>query len=172
MLTYRSTSLKLTMIICLALSMLLTASALADVLNFKKLEPFVDVKIPGWTMVGKPGGTTVKQGPMSLSQAEAKYTAGNKTMKISVMDLSGQHFPMQMGQSMEMETNEQVVHTLDVQGFKGIGHYNKVDKEGDLIISVGKRFLVKVEGHKIDNLKVLQDATQNLDLKKLATLAK
>ena len=58
------------MIICLTLSVLflgLAALALADVINFKKLEPFVDVKIPGWTMGGKPGGTTVKQGPMSVS---------------------------------------------------------------------------------------------------------
>jgi hypothetical protein len=175
MLTYRLESLKFPLIICLTLSVLflgLAASALADVINFKKLEPFVDVKIPGWTMEGKPGGTTVKQGPMSVSQAEAEFKAGDKTLKISVTDLYGRHFPMQMGQFMEMESNEQVVRTLDVQGFKGLGQYNKNDKEGNLIISVADRFLVKVEGQKIDDLKVLQDVAQQLDLKKLATLAK
>ena len=175
MLMYRFKSSKFNVITCLALTALcfgLTASALADVINFKKLEPFVDVQIPGWTMSGKPGGTTVKQGAMSVSQAEAKFKAGDKTLKISVIDLAGQHFPLQMGQFMEMETDEQVVRTLDVQGFKAMEHYNKVDKEGDLIISVVKRFLVKIEGQKIDNLKVLQDAAQKLDLKKLATLAK
>jgi hypothetical protein len=175
MLTYRPNALKSPLIICLALSVFfwgLTTSARADVINFKKLEPFVDVKIPGWTMKGKPSGSTVQQGAMSVSQAKAKFKAGDKTLKISVTDLAGHPMPMQMGQFMQMETDEEVVRTLEVQGFKGIGHYNKTDKDGDLIISVAKRFLVKVEGRKIDNLKVLQDAAQQLDLKKLATLAK
>jgi hypothetical protein len=38
----------------------LVTPAGAEVVNFKELLPFVDIKIPGWTMEGKPSGTTLK----------------------------------------------------------------------------------------------------------------
>jgi hypothetical protein len=167
--------LRFNLIICLALSVLLfglTTSALAGVINFKKLLPFVDVKIPGWTMEGQPSGATITQGPMSVSEAKAEFKAGDKTLEVSVTDLFGKPVPMMMGQKMEMETNEEIVRTTAVQGFKAIQHYNKKDKDGSLIISVADRFLMKIEGKGIDNLKVLQDVAQRLDLKKLAALAK
>jgi hypothetical protein len=171
----RSQMLKFRLITWLALPVLcfaLTASALADVVHFKKLVPFVDIKIPGWTMVGKPSGTTLKQGPMSMSQAKAKFKAGDKTLEIVVMDFLGKPFPFLMGQHMEMESSEETMRTTEVEGFKAMEHYRTKDKEGDLNISVANRFWVKIGGKGIDNLKVLQDVAKQMNLKGLANLAK
>jgi uncharacterized protein YxjI len=167
--------LKFNLIIGIALSMLLsgvTTAALAEVVHFKKLLPFVDVKIPGWTMKGKPSGSTLKQGPMKMSQVRASFTADGKNLEIIVMDFLGKPFPFMMGQHMEMETSEEIVRTTEVQGFKGLEQYHLKDKEGELNIRVANRFWVKIDGKGIDNLKVLQDVAQKLELKKLAALAK
>jgi hypothetical protein len=175
MLDCRTKNLKFKLITCISLSVLffgVTLPALAEVVHFKKLVPFVDIKIPGWTMKGKPSGTTLKQGAMSMSQAKAKFKAGDKTLEIVVMDFLGKPIPFMMGQQMEMETNEETVRTTEFQGFKALEHYRTQDKRGDLNIVVANRFWVKIEGTGIDNLKVLQDVAQQMDLKKLATLAK
>jgi hypothetical protein len=150
----------------------LALSALAEVVHFKELVPFVDLKIPGWTMEGKPSGTTLKQGGMNMSQAKAEFKAGDKTLEIVIMDFHGQPFPFLMGQQMEMESSEETMRTTEVQGFKALEHYRTQDKEGELNISVANRFWVKIDSKGIDNLKVLQDVVQQMDLKKLATLAK
>jgi hypothetical protein len=171
--THRPNSIKFTLIACIALFVLLFAlnTSAAQVINFKKLVPFVDLKIPGWTMEGKPGGSTVGTGPGSASEAKAKFKSGDKTLEVSITDLHGRHFHSQMRQFMQM-FNEQAVRSFDVQGFKAFEHYNKIYKQGDLIIGVANRFLVRIKGQGIDNPKVLQEVAQQMDLKKLATLTK
>jgi hypothetical protein len=172
---YPSKTLKFNLTICLALSVLLfglTTSVLAAAVNFRELVPLVDIKIPGWTMEGKPDGTTVKQGNMSISQAKAEFKNGDQTLEIMVIDLVGRSLPFLIGQQMEMESSEETMRTIEVEGFTALEHYNTKDKQGDLNISVANRFWVKIEAKGIDHLKVLQDVAKQLDLKKLATLAK
>jgi hypothetical protein len=171
----RHNTVKFKLITCIVVPMLifgLALSALAEVVHFKELVPFVDIKISGWTMEGKPSGTTLKQGEMSMSQAKAEFKAGDKTLEIMVMDFLGKPFPFLTGQQMEMESSEEIMRTTEVQGFKAMEHYRTQDKEGELNISVANRFWVKIDGKGIDNLKMLQEVAQQMDLKKLATLAK
>jgi hypothetical protein len=59
-----------------------------------------------------------------------------------------------------------------VQGCKALETFRAKNKHGELNISVANRFWVKIDGEGIDNLQVLKDVAQQLDLKKLATLAK
>jgi hypothetical protein len=46
------------------------------VVNYQAFLPFVDSKIPGWTMEGKPSGTNLKQGKVILSEARVSFRAG------------------------------------------------------------------------------------------------
>ena len=45
-----------------------------------------------------------------------------------------------------------------------------VDKNGELSVVVGKRFLVQLEGHGVDDVKTLHTVLDQTDLKKLASL--
>ncbi|MGA9755388.1 MAG: hypothetical protein WBV23_09625 [Desulfobaccales bacterium] len=150
----------------------LALPASAEVVHFRELVPFVDIKIPGWAMEGKPCGTTVKQGPMVMSEARVSFKAGDKTLEVIIMDFLGKPFPFLTGQQMEMESSEEIVRTTEVQGFKALENYRTKDKQGELSISVANRFWVKIDGEGIDNLEVLKEAAKQMDLKKLATLAK
>jgi hypothetical protein len=150
----------------------LVVPAGAEVVNFKELLPFVDLKIPGWTMEGKPCGTTLKQGKVMVSEARVSFKAGDQTLEVIIMDFLGKSIPFLMGQQLHMESSEESARTTEVQGFKAFETFRQQEKQGELNISVADRFWVKIDGEGIDNLEVLAKVAQQMDLKKLATLAK
>jgi hypothetical protein len=149
------------------------AGAQANVVHFKELLPFVDLKIPGWQQDGKPGGTTLKQGKVSVSEARATYRNADQTLEIVVMDFQGKSLPfLAAGQPLEMESTEERVRTTTVQDFKALETFRKSDKQGELNISVADRFWVKIDGDGMDTPEVLKTVAQQMDLKKLAGLGK
>lgn len=150
----------------------LVLPAQADVVNFKELLPFVDIEIPGWAMVGKPCGNTQKQGKMMVSEARVSFRSGDRTLEVIIMDFQGKPIPFLKGQQLEMETSEEIVHVTEVQGFRALVSYRQQTKQGELNISVADRFWVKLDGEGIDDLEILRTAAQQLDLKRLAALAK
>ena len=172
---HRATAAKCWLATLLGLSWIifgLVGPAPAEVVNFKELLPFVDMKIPGWTMEGKPSGSTLKQGQVMLSETRVSFKAGDKTLEIIIMDFLGKTIPFLTGQQLQMESTEETVRTTEVQGFKAFETFHHQDKQGELNISVADRFWVKIDGEGIDNLEVLKNVAQQMDLKKLATLAR
>jgi len=150
----------------------LVVPAWAEVVNFNELLPFVDIKIPGWNMEGKASGTTLKQGAVMVSEARVSFKAGDQTLEVIIMDFLGKTIPFLTGQQLQMESTEETVRTIEVQGFKAFETFRHQDKQGELNISVADRFWVKIDGEGIDNLEVLQNVAQQMELKKLATLAR
>jgi hypothetical protein len=145
----------------------------AEPVHFKQLLPFVEIKLSGWEMSGKPSGTTVKHESISMSEAKASYHAGEKTLEVVVLDFVGQSMPwLGMLPQMEMETDGETMRSTTISGFKALETYKSRDKHGELNISVADRFWVKLEGEGIDNTEPLKAAAGQMDLKKLATLAK
>ena len=172
---HRATAAKRRLAMLLGLSWIifgLVGPAGAEVVDFKELLPFVDIKIPGWTMEGKPSGTTLKQGKVMVSEARVSFRAGDQTLEVIIMDFLGKTIPFLNGQHLQMESSEETVRTIEVQGFKAVETFRHQDRQGELNISVADRFWVKLDGDGIDNLEVLTNIVQRMDLKKLATLAK
>jgi len=172
---HRATAGKLRLATLVGLSWIifgLVVPAGAEVVNFQELLPFVDLKIPGWTMEGKPCGSTVKQGQMMMSEARVSFKAGDQTLEVVIMDFLGKPIPFLTGQQMQMESSEETVRTTEVQGFKAFETFRHQDRQGELNISVADRFWVKLDGEGLDNLEQLKTVAQQMDLKKLATLAK
>ena len=172
---HRATAAKCRLAILLGLSWIifsLVGAAWAEVVNFKELLPFVDLKIPGWTMEGKPSGTTLKQGNVMVSEARVSFRAGDQTLEVIIMDFLGKTIPFLTGQHLEMESSEETVRTIEVQGFKAFETFRHQERQGELNISVADRFWVKIDGDGIDNLEVLKNVVQQMDLKKLAALGK
>jgi hypothetical protein len=144
----------------------------AEVVNFKELLPFVDLNIPGWTMEGKPCGATLQQGKVMVSEARVSFRAGDQTLEVIIMDFQGKTIPFLTGQQLQIESAEETVRFTEVLGFKASETFRHQDKQGELNISVADRFWVKIDGEGIENLEVLKKVAQQMDLKKLATLAK
>lgn len=150
-----------------------TAAVSGELVNFRQLMPFVDLKLKGWEMSEKPSGTTMKHQHIQMSEAKATYKAGDKTLNIAILDFFGQTIPwLATMPQMDMESSEEILRTTKVGDFKALENYKFKDKQGELNISVGDRFWVKLEGSGIDNTEPLKAAAQQMDLQKLATLGK
>ena len=117
---------------------------------------FQKITIPGWTMEGKPSGSTLKQGQVMLSETRVSFKAGDQTLEIIIMDFLGKTIPFLTGQQLQMESTEETIRTTEVQGFKGLETFRHQDKQGELNISVADRFWVKIDGEGIDNPEVLK----------------
>lgn len=158
----------------LILATLITSTAVSgELVNFKQLLPFVELKLPGWEMAEKPSGTTVKHESVQMSEAKAGFRAGDKTLEVVVLDFVGQSMPwLAMLPQVEMETSEEYMRSTTINGFKALETYKFKDKHGELNINVADRFWVKLEGEGIENTEPLKAAAQQMDLKKLVTLAK
>jgi hypothetical protein len=151
----------------------LTGGVQTAAVPFKELLPFVDLKLPGWQLDGQPSGATVKQGDFQMSEARARFRAGDQTLEITILDFLGQPMPFMAGvQQLEMETGEEKVRTTTVQNFKALEVFRANDHQGELNISVADRFWVKIDGDAIDSPAPLAAAAGQMDLKKLAALAK
>jgi hypothetical protein len=145
----------------------------AEPVHYKELLPFVELKLGTWEAKGKPHGSSIKSGQMQMSEVKASFRNGNQTLEIVIVDGGPARFAlMGLSQGFEMESTEKYVKTLEIQGFKGMETYRFKQKQGELNINVADRFLVSLKGKGVDNTEALKAAAQQMDLKKLATLAK
>jgi hypothetical protein len=147
--------------------------ARAELVNFKQLLPFVDLRLAGWTRSGEPSGTTLKEGDISMSQARATYRHGDQRLEIVVLDLLGKSIPFMVpDQKLDLETGEGIIRSSTIQGVKGLETFRTKEHHGELNLNVADRFWVKITGNGIDSLKVLQAVAKQMNLAKLAELAK
>lgn len=148
-------------------------AARAETVHFKELLPFVDIKIPGWEADQKPTGSTMKHDKLQMSEARASFRSGEMRLEINIMDFLGKPMPfLGMGQQVEIESSEEHIRTTQIQGYQALETFRQQDKQGELSINVADRFWVRIDGEGLNNLEPLRLAAQQLDLKKLAGLAK
>ncbi len=163
----------LTVFLAVALLGGFSSPAQAELVHFKELMSIVGIDPPeGWEVAKKPKGTTMKS-PMQMSEAEVVFKSGDKRLEVKIVDGLGGVLPfMGMMRGMEMESSEEYMKSIEVQGFKGTESYKNNAKKGDIKLPVANRFLVTIEGKNIDNTEVLKEVAGKLDLKKLAGMAK
>jgi len=148
--------------------------AQAQPVHFKELVSVLTIEPPeGWKMAEKPQGKTMKS-PVQVSEAEVEFKSGDdKEIEIKIVDGLGGMMPlMNMAQGMEMESSEEYVKPIEIQGFKGTEKFEYKDKKGEIILPVANRFLVTIEGEGLENNELIKEVVGKLDLKKLAGLAK
>jgi hypothetical protein len=147
--------------------------ARAQPVHFKELMAFLALDPPqGWEVSQKPKGASLKS-PVQMSAAEVEFRSGNnQTLEIHIMDGVAEMMPSTgLAQGMEMESSEEYVKPIDIQGFKGVEKFNHQDKEGEILLPVADRFMVLLKADGIENTNILKEFLGKLDLKKLAALA-
>ena len=151
-----------------------SALAQGQLVHFKELITIIAVDPPeGWKLSQKPKGTTMKS-PMQMSEAEVEFQSGDKKkIEIKIVDGLGGMIPfVGMIRGMEMESSEEYLKPIEIQGFKGTEKFQHKNKEGEIILPVANRFLITIEGEGMDNTEVLKDVAGKLDLKKLSGMGK
>lgn len=149
-----------------------------DVVAVAVLQPLLP-KMDGWTR-GTPGGSVV---PISDEQgysfADAEFTNGEQKVKVTIGDTSSVEDCLlalaAMVTVLPPGYNEKVPPATTIMRFEHNGHqaaskWNAEKLEGEFSLLVGARFVVKVEGTKVESLDVLKNFANLVDLQKLGSL--
>lgn len=127
----------------------------------------------GWQK-GKPTGEKMSS-PFKYSQSEVEYTRGDSRIALKIVDSGFNQllltpYAMFLTAGYEKETSDGYEKSTKVSGQPGWEKWDSGGKDGELNALVGKRFLVQIEGHQIDDTKPLHDLAGKIDMNKLAAL--
>ena len=145
---------------------------IVEPVSFRELQALFPA-VDGWER-SKPTGEKVSA-PFKYSNAEVTYTKGDARIELKLADAGFNQlffapFAMLMQAGYEKETQDGYEKSTKIAGQPGFEKWNSEQKDGELTAMVGKRFLMSVEGRKIDDIKVLHDVVARIDLAKLASL--
>ena len=143
-----------------------------DPVSFRELQTVMPT-VAGWEK-GSPTGEKMSS-PFSFSQASITYKKGDAEIEQKIMDsgfnqLLFTPFTMFMAAGYEKETQDGYEKSVNIAGNPGWEKWDKTSRSGELNVVVGKRFLVQVEGHDLDDIKALHTVLEQTDLGKLASL--
>jgi hypothetical protein len=129
--------------------------------------------LPGWER-GKPTGERMTS-PVTYSQTSVTYTKGDATIDHKIVDsalnqLLVAPYTMFLAAGYEKETDDGYEKSVTIGEYPGWEKWDSSGKSGELNAIVAKRFIVQIEGHGIDDPKVLHELMERTDLKKLAGL--
>jgi len=144
----------------------------AETVNFKEMLPLLAaLTLPGWT-AGAPTGQTVKS-PFEASEAKVEFAQGDKRLEVTIYDGGPQIGAAlsAIGQ-MEVESTEVSIKPVAIQGFRATLNASKTDNDADLLIAAGNRLVVSLHLSGSSDGALLMTAAGQMDLKKLAALAK
>jgi hypothetical protein len=143
-----------------------------DPVSFRELQALFP-EVDGWTK-NKPIGERMSS-PFPFSQAEVTYTKGDARLELKMVDSGFNQllltpYAMFLQAGYEKETADGYEKSTQVNGQPGWEKWNTEAKDGELNAVVGKRFLVTIEGDRIDDPKVLHEVAGKIDMQKLAAM--
>lgn len=145
-----------------------------DPVDFRSLKEILPASTAG---LERTEATGEKNGAMgfSVSQAQAKYGKDDATMEVEIMDTGGVGGMAMMGMAawamadVDKETSTGYEKTTRIDGMKAFEKYDNEQKDGEVNVIVGDRFIVNVKGRNV-SMDQIKDALSDMDLSKLATL--
>ena len=128
-------------------------------------------KVSGWEME-EPEGERMTM-PFPFSQVETKYKKGDARIDAKIVDTGFAQmlvmpWSMMLASGYSKESSSGYEKATTVGGNPAIEKWNKNSKNGELDVLVGKRFMVTIEGHDIDDMKQLQDFAANFNFGAIA----
>lgn len=143
-----------------------------DPVSFRDMQALFP-ELEGWEK-GKATGERMAS-PFAFSQAEVTYTKGDARVELKMVDSGFNQllltpYAMFLQAGYEKETSDGYEKSTDVNGQPGWEKWNSESKDGELNALVGKRFLLTIDGNRIDDPNVLHEIAGRIDMERLAAL--
>jgi hypothetical protein len=143
---------------------------------YKDLQNYLP-EISGYNKDGGPKGSQVNMPGMgSWSQAEQRYSNGDKNIRVELVDYNSAHQAFagvtaiyKMGYSSEDDTKKQGSADL---GIKDVGAYETIYKDGsraELAIIVADRFFVNIQSNGDNSPETVRSVAKSMKLGELAS---
>jgi len=161
--------------IILMATCLLLVSVWVGATDYKNWLPLIPETLGDLAKSGDPDVINMEMSGQSWSSLRQNYT-DNSNKRASLTIVSGVIAPQaQAFQAMshiQMETQDQIMKTVNVSGYKAVFQLNKANKNGSLMISLDEQTLVLIEGEPITSEKELTDLAKEVPLKKIVSQAR
>ncbi|GAB3224155.1 hypothetical protein GCM10027346_04000 [Hymenobacter seoulensis] len=145
-------------------------------LPYKDLQAYLPTEVSGFT-AANPTGQSMKMSGIAFSTAGRDFTKDSVTVKTELIDYNGANQMYQgasamLGLGLESEDDDQITKSssLGIKGASGMETYRKKDREAEILLAVGGRFLVKVSADKQSDLALVESVAKQINLEKLAEM--
>lgn len=144
----------------------------ATAVDFEKLIALLP-EVNGWTR-GKPKGEQVSMG-VTMSHAKAEYTKGDASIDLDITDSSFNQlvlspFTMFLAAGYSERNTEGYSKSAPMGGNPGFEKWNNENKDGEVTVVVGNRFVVNAKGRGTENIDPVKALVQAVNLGALAAL--
>src|SRR5438105_661052 len=131
--------------------------------------------VSGYTAKGEPETMEMDFQGAKYSHATQEYTNGDKTIKVSILDynyIAGLTAAYSMLMNMNIETNEESLHSEKFNGNPGWVSWKKSSNEGTVGVVVNDRIFVVIDAHGGATLDELKSAAGSINYSGIASAAK
>jgi hypothetical protein len=164
---------KISFLLALCLSLF---SVTAGATDYKAWIPVLPDTLAGLSRSGKPDGINMEMSGQKWSSLHQRYSGdkGEKAIELTIVGGEGapQLAQFQMMSSMKMETEDQIVKTVKVLGYKGLLNLEKKGKGANLMISLSDQMMVVIAAEAIKSEAEALKLAEQLPLSTFAAQAK
>jgi hypothetical protein len=148
-------------------------ATMGPAVNWRKLSPFLGDQLGDFKAAGVVDGSTQAFGAMQASQVRRRYTAGDRTLRLSVADTS--LVPMlravfSMAGLAAEDSTQRIQKGITVEGQQGIAEWQRASKRAKVSVLVAGRFVVTASLRPTENFDEAVALLKKLDLKAIAAL--
>jgi hypothetical protein len=151
-------------------------TALAGAKDYKAWIPLLPETVAGMAQSGDPEGMNMESNGQKWSMLHQSYGGDGSGKSVELTLVSGAGAPFvanfQMMSKMEMETEDQVIKTVECSKYKGLVNLEKAKKRATLMIALTDETIVVIELAPTSQAKDVISVAEGLPLEEFASKAK
>ena len=148
----------------------------AEAVDYNKMLGFLPTSVQGWESRTEAEGESSTLGRFKFTHVRRNFAeaGGDGEVLIDISDTAPVPFlsmSWKMRDKIEHESSGGYTKVLDWQGVPTIEKYQNKTRRGELSLLIGERFMVRIEGRKIEDTAALFAVAETIDIDGLDRLA-
>lgn len=148
----------------------------AKALHYEELIKYLPEAIDNYTINGEPKGASMDMQGMSYSSAEVTFENEKGNINITLLDYNAAYNMYTMATAMwasgfKIDTSEEIAQSIkmgdDINGWES---FKKKSNHASIILGLGDRFLLTIEGNNQTDTKQLKEIAKTMKINELAKL--
>lgn len=149
----------------------------AKALHYEELIKYLPETIVGYQINGEPKGASMDMQEMSYSSAEIEFkNEKGDRINITLLDYNAVYNMYTMATAMwasgfKIDTSEEIAQSIKMgDNINGWESFKKKSKDASVILGLGDRFLLTIEGNNQTDTKQLKEIAKSMKINDLSTL--
>ena len=149
----------------------------AKAIHYEELIKYLPENIDGYTRKEEPNGASMDMSGMSYSSAEVRFENDNgDRINIALIDYNAAYSMYSMATVMwsagfKIDTSEEFGQSINFgKNINGWESYKKKKNDANIVLGIGDRFLLTIDGDNQEDCSFLKDIAKSIDLDELTTL--